>query len=220
MIFVVRRLANALEGYYHKRGAITHDILAVIFVLILLSALATEWLGIHAFFGAFFVGAIMPKHNDFVHSLTEKLEDVAVVLLLPIFFAFVGLRTSIGLVNGAEMWFFCILIILTAIAGKFGGSAVAAHFSGLPPRESISLGILMNTRGLMELLILNIGLDIGVLSPAMFTMMVLMALITTFMTAPALQWVYFRQPWPEEPAQVIGTDQDTHRSDLIGDFPA
>jgi Kef-type K+ transport system membrane component KefB len=220
MVFVVRRLASALEGYYHKRGAITHDILAIIFVLVLLSALATEWLGIHAFFGAFFIGAIMPKHHDFIRSLTEKLEDVAVVLLLPIFFAFVGLRTSIGLLNGAEMWFYCFLIILTAIAGKFGGSSVAAHLSGLPPRESISLGILMNTRGLMELLILNIGLDIGVLSPVMFTMMVLMTLVTTFMTAPALQWVYFRKPWPEEPAQVIGTDQDTHRSDLIGDLPA
>lgn len=220
MVFVVRRLTIILERYYEKREAITHDILAVIFLLILLSALATEWLGIHAFFGAFFIGAIMPKGHAFVRSLTEKLEDVAVVLLLPIFFAFVGLRTSIGLVNGVEMWLFLILIIFTAVVGKFGGSALAAHFSGLPPREAISLGILMNTRGLMELLILNIGLDIGVLSPVLFTMMVIMALVTTFFTAPALQWVYFRRVWPEEPAQVIGTDQDTHRSDLIGDIPA
>jgi Kef-type K+ transport system membrane component KefB len=220
MLFVVRRLASALEGVYNKRGAITQDVLAVIMLLVLLSALATEWLGVHAFFGAFFIGAVMPKHHDFVRALTEKLEDVAVVLFLPIFFAFVGLRTSIGLVNGAEMWFFCTLIILTAIAGKFGGSALAARLTGVPWHEAISLGILMNTRGLMELLILNIGLDIGVSSPALFTMMVLMALFTTFMTAPALQWFYFRRLWPEEPTIVMGTDQDTHRSDLIGDYPA
>jgi Kef-type K+ transport system membrane component KefB len=219
MLFVVRRLAGALEGVYRKRGAITQDVLAVIFLLVLLSALATEWLGIHAFFGAFFIGAVMPKHHDFVRALTEKLEDVAVVLFLPIFFAFVGLRTSIGLVNGAEMWFYCILIILTATVGKFGGSALVSRLSGVPMRESVSLGILMNTRGLMELLILNIGLEIGVLSPALFTMMVLMALVTTFMTAPALQWVYYRKVWPEEPALVTGADQDTHRTDLIGDYP-
>jgi Kef-type K+ transport system membrane component KefB len=182
--------------------------------------LATEWLGIHAFFGAFFIGAVMPKRHDFVRALTEKLEDVAVVLFLPIFFAFVGLRTSIGLVNGVEMWFYCLLIILTAIVGKFGGSAIVARLSGVPAREAVSLGILMNTRGLMELLILNIGLEIGVLSPALFTMMVLMALVTTFMTTPALHWVYFRHLWPDEPAPLMGTDQDTHRTDLIGDYPA
>lgn len=219
MLFVVRRLAKALEGVYHKRGAITQDVLAVIFLLVLLSALATEWLGIHAFFGAFFIGVVMPKHHDFVRALTEKLEDVAVVLFLPIFFAFIGLRTSIGLVNGVEMWFYCLLVILVAIAGKFGGSAIVALLYGVPRREAISLGILMNTRGLMELLILNIGLEIGVLSPALFAMMVLMALVTTFMTAPALHWVYFRHLWPDEPVPLIGTDQDTHRSDLIGDYP-
>jgi Kef-type K+ transport system membrane component KefB len=219
MLFVVRRLAAALEGVYNKRRAITQDVLAVIFLLVLLSALATEWLGIHAFFGAFFIGAVMPKHHDFIRALTEKVEDVAVVLFLPIFFAFVGLRTSIGLVNGVEMWFYCLLIILTAIAGKFGGSAIVARLSGVPAREAVSLGILMNTRGLMELLILNIGLEIGVLSPALFTMMVLMALVTTFMTAPALHWVYYRHFWPEEPALITGTDQDTHRTDLIGDYP-
>lgn len=220
MLFVVRRLVGAFESAYHKRGAITQDVLAIIFLLILLSALATEWLGIHAFFGAFFIGAVMPKQHDFVRALTEKLEDVAVVLFLPIFFAFVGLRTSIGLVNGLEMWFYCFLIILTATLGKFGGSFFAARSTGLPMRESLSLGVLMNTRGLMELLILNIGLEIGVLSPALFTMMVLMALITTFTTAPVLQWIYYRRVWPEEPAQVMGTDQDTHRTDLIGDIPA
>jgi Kef-type K+ transport system membrane component KefB len=132
----------------------------------------------------------MPKQHGFVQVLTEKLEDISVILLLPLFFAFTGLRTTIGLVSGAEMWFYCFLVILVAIIGKFGGSTIAARVSGVPWREAGALGVLMNTRGLMELVVLNIGLDIGVLSPAMFTIMVLMALITTFMTTPLLEWIY------------------------------
>lgn len=112
------------------------------------------------------------------------------VLLLPIFFALTGLRTSITLVKGPTMWFCCALIILVAIAGKLGGSMIAARIAGMPWREGAGLGVLMNTRGLMELVILNIGFDIKVISPAVFSMMVLMALVTTFMTTPLLQWIY------------------------------
>jgi Kef-type K+ transport system membrane component KefB len=146
----------------------------------------------------------MPKHPPFVHALTEKLNDAAVVLLLPIFFAFTGLRTSIGLLNGAQNWFFCLLIIAVAILGKFGGSSIAARLTGLSWREAGALGVLMNTRGLMELVLLNIGLDIGVISPTLFTMLVVMALVTTFMTAPILEWIYFERvvPRPYEPADV------------------
>lgn len=198
MIFVVRPLLGNLETLFKLRNKLSQDIMAIIFLLLLASGLITEWLGIHALFGAFLMGAIMPKHYGFVHTLTEKLEYVAVVLLLPLFFAFTGLRTSIGLVNGAEMWFYCFLIILVAVAGKFGGSTLAARITGLSWREAGALGVLMNTRGLMELVVLNIGLDIGVLSPAMFTMMVLMALVTTFMTAPMLEWIYFSRLVPSE----------------------
>lgn len=198
MIFVVRPLLRNLETLFKLRNRLSQDIMAIIFLLLLASGLITEWLGIHALFGAFLMGAIMPKHYGFVHTLTEKLEYVAVVLLLPLFFAFTGLRTSIGLVNGAEMWFYCFLIILVAVAGKFGGSTLAARITGLSWREAGALGVLMNTRGLMELVVLNIGLDIGVLSPAMFTMMVLMALVTTFMTAPMLEWIYFSRLVPSE----------------------
>jgi Kef-type K+ transport system membrane component KefB len=176
--------------------------MAFIFLLLLLSALVTEWLGIHALFGAFLVGAIMPKGHGFVHALTEKLEQVTIVLLLPLFFAFTGLRTSIGLVSGVQMWLYCALIIVVAIAGKFGGVTLTARVTGMPWREASTVGILMNTRGLMELVVLNIGLDIGVLSPTLFTMMVLMALFTTFMTAPLLQWIYFGQLLPHEPTNM------------------
>jgi Kef-type K+ transport system membrane component KefB len=202
MIFIIRPLLSRLERLYEKRGKLTQDVMAFIFLLVLLSGLVTEWLGIHALFGAFLAGAIMPKHHHFGYALTQKLEDAAVVLLLPLFFAFTGLRTSIGLVSGSEMWFYCGLIVLVAIAGKFGGSALAARVTGTPWREASTLGILMNTRGLMELVVLNIGLDIGVLSPTLFTMMVLMALATTLMTAPLLQWVYFGSLMPEERANT------------------
>lgn len=191
MVFVVRRGLAALERRYaHRGGVVTQDMLAVILLLVLASAWATEWLGIHALFGAFLAGAVMPKGEGFVAALTEKLEDFTVVLFLPLFFAFTGLRTSIGLVSGAEMWGYCALIVAVAVAGKFGGSTVAARLTGMPWRESAALGVLMNTRGLMELVILNVGLDIGVISPALFTMMVLMALVTTFMTTPLLVWIY------------------------------
>ncbi len=196
MLFGVRRMLNRLEAAYERRGAITQDMLALILLLVLASSWITETLGIHALFGAFLAGVIMPKQTGFVHALNEKLNDTAVVLMLPLFFAFTGLRTSIGLVNGVHMWFYTGLIILVAITGKFGGSSIAARLSGMNWREAGALGILMNTRGLMELVLLNIGLDIGVLSPALFTMLVLMALITTFMTAPLLEWIYYARVLP------------------------
>jgi Kef-type K+ transport system membrane component KefB len=158
-------------------------------VLVLASALATEWLGIHLVFGAFLMGAIMPKHDGFVQTLKRKIDSLAVVVLLPLFFAYSGLRTNIGTVRGS-LWLYALLAIGVAIAGKFGGSMVAARLAGIPAREAASLGILMNTRGLMELVALNIGLDIGVISQTMFTIMVLMALVTTLMTSPLLERAY------------------------------
>jgi Kef-type K+ transport system membrane component KefB/nucleotide-binding universal stress UspA family protein len=190
MVLVVRRALGWLESFYHSRGRLTQDMVAAVLLLVLASAWTTEWLGIHALFGAFALGAVMPKDPGFVHDLSEKLEDITVVFLLPLFFAFTGLRTSIGLVSGTEMWMYAGLCLLVATAGKFGGSTIAARLTALSWREAGALGILMNTRGLMELVILTIGLELGVISPALFTMMVLMALTTTAMTTPILEWLY------------------------------
>jgi Kef-type K+ transport system membrane component KefB len=134
------------------------------------------------------MGAIMPKGQKFVQYVLDRFETVTVTLLLPLFFAFTGLRTNIGLVKGGEMWMYCGLIVLVATVGKLGGSTLASWLTGMPVREAAGLGTLMNTRGLMELVILDIGLDIKVISPALFSMMVIMALITTFMATPLLSW--------------------------------
>lgn len=186
MIYGVRHLLKGFERIYEKKGQLSENQIALMLLLVLVSALLTEYLGIHLLFGAFLMGAIMPKDHKFTRYVLDRFETITITLLLPLFFAFTGLRTNIGLVQGGQMWFYCALIVLVATVGKFGGSTLAAWLSGMPPRQSSGLGILMNTRGLMELVILNIGLDIGVISPALFSMMVIMALVTTFMTTPIL----------------------------------
>ncbi|HEV2175794.1 MAG TPA: cation:proton antiporter [Terriglobia bacterium] len=190
MLYGVRPLLRGLGKSCREQGYLSENKLALIVMVALASAVITERLGIHLLFGSFLAGVIMPKGKKFVRYLLDKFEATTVVVLLPLFFAFTGLRTSIRLIHGSRMWVFCLAIILVAIVGKLGGSMIAARFAGGGWRESAGLGILMNTRGLMELVILNIGLDIGVISPALFSMMVLMALVTTFMTTPLLEWVY------------------------------
>jgi Kef-type K+ transport system membrane component KefB len=189
MIYGVRRMLRGFEKSYKEHGALSENMMALMLLLVLISALCTEALGIHLLFGAFLMGAIMPKNHRFVRYVLDRFETITVTMLLPLFFAFTGLRTNIGLVKGQQMWMYCGLIILVATVGKLGGSTLASWLSGMPLRESAGLGTLMNTRGLMELVILNIGLDIGVISPALFSMMVIMALVTTFMTTPVLHWV-------------------------------
>jgi Kef-type K+ transport system membrane component KefB len=185
MFLVVRPLLAKLSDRLDADGQpITSPILTLGFVGVLLSSAATEFLGIHALFGAFFFGVFIPCHGRFAHALRERIEDLVGIVFLPAFFAFTGLRTQIGLVDTWVDWAFCGLIIATATLGKFGGSYIAARFSGLPPRESSALGVLMNTRGLIELIALNIGLDLGILSPQLFAMLVIMALVTTLMTSP------------------------------------
>ena len=190
MFLLVRPFLRRLELVFERRGSLSQNLLAVILILVLASSFVTQWIGIHALFGAFLMGTIMPKGTAFVQTLTEKLEDYTVVFLLPIFFAYTGLRTQIGLLDHASLWFYTGLIILAASAGKFGGSAVAARACGLSWREASAIGILMNTRGLMELVILNIGRDLGVITEAVFAMMVIMAIVTTALTTPMLQWFY------------------------------
>jgi Kef-type K+ transport system membrane component KefB len=182
-----RRWLHAFERHYLSHGGFTENSLALIILFILASALATEQLGVHLLFGAFLAGTVMPKQGAFIQDLKGKFESITVVLLLPLYFAFTGLRTSIGLMKGAQMWTYCAAIIFVAVLGKLGGTIAAGRAVGMGWRDSAALGALMNTRGLMELVILNIGLDIGVISPPLFSMMVLMALVTTFMTTPLLR---------------------------------
>jgi Kef-type K+ transport system membrane component KefB/nucleotide-binding universal stress UspA family protein len=190
MLFLVRPMLVRVAARIADREGMSQNIVALILLLMFLSSWATDLIGIHALFGAFLFGAILPKTSGFARVLAEKIEDLVLVVLLPLFFAFSGLRTEIGLLDTAETWLVCGVIIAVACAGKFGGSMLAARFTGLSWRESGALGVLMNTRGLMELIVLNIGLDLGVISPTIFSMMVLMALFTTFMTTPLLQWIY------------------------------
>jgi len=189
MIFAVQPLLRGFEAVYRARGAISKSLLALMLLLVLASAMCTKLLGIHLVFGAFLMGAIMPKEERFVRYLLDRFEFVTVALMLPLFFAFTGLRTSISLLKGPEMWFYCVLIVAIATAGKLGGSMLASALMGMPLREAAGLGALMNTRGLMGLIILNVGLDIRVISPPLFAMMVIMALVTTFMTTPVLELV-------------------------------
>jgi Kef-type K+ transport system membrane component KefB len=186
MLLVARpRVIRAVRAQELQK-TVSQSAIAVVVVGLLLSTLATEAAGVHAIFGAFLLGAIIPHDSRLALNLTHKLEDIVVVLFLPAFFAFTGMRTQIGLVNGASQWLLCGVILATASIGKFGGSFVAARITGFSGRDAAALGILMNTRGLMELIVLNIGLDLGILSPTLFAMLVLMAVITTFATTPIL----------------------------------
>lgn len=189
MIKVVRPFLNRIGDLHASRERLSKPVVAIFFLTLILSAYATEVIGIHALFGAFMAGAIMPENERFRSVFIEKVEDVALVLLLPLFFVFTGLRTQIGLLNDPYLWGVTALIIIVAVIGKFVGSALAAKYVGQSWRDSLAIGALMNTRGLMELVVLNIGYDLGVLSDEIFAMMVIMALVTTFMTGPALDLI-------------------------------
>src|SRR6185436_5570188 len=182
MLLIVRPLAVRFLG--HNSQAPQRRMAVWVLVALLFSAMTAEWIGIHAIFGAFLLGAIIPHDCDVAIDFQHELEDIVKILLLPAFFADTGMRTEIGLVSGWQAWGFTALIILVATLGKFGGSFAAARLTGLDWNTSAALGILMNTRGLMELIVLNIGLELGVISPALFAMMVIMALTTTMATSP------------------------------------
>jgi len=174
------------------RGALTRGSMAVTLIVLLGSALITETIGIHALFGAFLAGTIMPPSEELRRQLRERIESLSSVFLLPIFFVYTGLRTEIGLLDDAVSWATCIAIILTAITGKLVGSMLAARWSGSTWHDAFVLGALMNTRGLMELVALNVGYDLGILSPRMFTMLVVMAIVTTAMTGPLIDLASIR----------------------------
>lgn len=189
MLWVVKPFLKRIGDLYSHKESITKPVIAIFFLTLLLSSYTTEVIGIHALFGAFMAGAIMPENMRFRSIFIEKVEDVSQVMLLPLFFVFTGLRTQIGLLDDPYLWKVCGLIIAVAVVGKFVGSALTARFVGQNWRDSLTIGALMNTRGLMELIVLNIGYDLGVLSTEIFSMMVIMALATTFMTGPALDLI-------------------------------
>ena len=209
MLFVVRPLLKRLGTIYNKKEVVSKPMMAIVFLTLILSSYATEVIGIHALFGAFMAGVVMPQGMSFRKIVTEKLEDVSLVLLLPLFFVFTGLRTHIGLLSQGNLWVTCGWIILIAVAGKFGGSTLAAKAVGQSWKDSLSIGALMNTRGLMELVVLNIGYDLGILSPEVFTMMVIMALVTTFMTSPLLTLINWLFPEKKPAVQPTHLESQT-----------
>lgn len=191
MIKLVKPFLTRIAESQKGKGFINKALVAVFFLILIISSYATEVIGIHALFGAFMAGAIMPENVKFRNLFIEKIEDVALVLLLPLFFVFTGLRTQIGLLNEGYLWLITALIILTAVTGKFIGSALTAKFLKISWKDSLTIGALMNTRGLTELIVLNIGYDLGVLGPQLFAMLVIMALFTTFMTGPSLDLINY-----------------------------
>jgi Kef-type K+ transport system membrane component KefB len=186
MLFVVRPRLERWLGAGGPDAEPGPGVMATALIFMTISALATELLGIHALFGAFLAGVVMPQHRGFRESLTLQLENFSSVFLLPLFFAFNGLRTHLGLLNDLSSWLVCAGIIGVAVIGKLGGSMLAGRFTGMAWNESFALGALMNTRGLVELIALNIGYDLGILPPQIFAMMVLMAIGTTLMAGPLL----------------------------------
>jgi K+:H+ antiporter len=194
VLVIVRPAVRGLIRRHERPGASAQASLGVLVLAMLMSALTTEWIGIHALFGAFLLGAVVPHDSQLVRELGKRLQDLVVVLFLPAFFAFTGLRTQLQLVEGAEQWAICLAITLVACLGKFGGTLAAARFCGLGWHQSVALGALMNTRGLMELIVLSVGLDQGVISPQLFSMMVVMAVVTTLAGAPILDVLNRKRP--------------------------
>lgn len=218
MVFVIRPFLQKIGDKYANREKLNKPVISVFFITLLLSAYVAELIGIHALFGAFMAGIIMPANPSFRNVFIEKTEDIAIVLLLPLFFVFTGLRTQISLLNDASLIKTCAAIILIAVGGKFFGSALSARFVGQSWRNSLIVGALMNTRGLMELVVLNIGYDLGVLTPQVFAMMVIMALVTTFMTGPSLDLINHIFDRKEKRSQVLPVADESSKFKILIPF--
>lgn len=189
MFFVVRPFVKHVGEIYQNEELMNKSIFGFFIMILIISAYTTQLLGIHALFGSFVAGLIMPSSTKFRKLMIDKVEDISISLLLPLFFVYTGLKTEIGLVNTPSLWVLCFVFIIVAILGKLIGSMLAAKAVGESWKDSLSIGVLMNTRGLMELIVLNIGLEMGILTPVIFTMLVIMALVTTFMTTPLLYFI-------------------------------
>ena len=210
MLLVIRPFLKRVGNIYSNSEVLNKSVVAFLLLILIVSAWLTQIIGIHALFGAFLAGVVMPQLPNFRKLIIDKIEDVSVTLLLPLFFVFTGLRTEIGLLNTPYLWSICGLFILVAITGKFVGGAFSARILGETWKDSLSIGVLMNTRGLMELIVLNIGYEMGILPPPIFVMLVIMALVTTFMTTPALSIINHLFP-----AKDIEEEYISHQSQGI-----
>lgn len=189
MLIPVKKILDRIQAAYEKGKIAYNGLMAIMYSVMLLSAWCTEVIGIHALFGAFLAGIIIPKKDDLHKKIIDRISDVSMVMLLPLFFVYTGLRTNAGILSSPALWVSFLLILTCAVAGKFGGSTLTAKVLGQSWKDSLSIGALMNTRGLMELIVLNIGYDMHIISADIFSMMVLMALLTTMMTNPVLNWI-------------------------------
>ena len=191
MFFIVRPFLRMVGHIYHNKEVVDKTLVALMFLILIISSYVSEILGLHALFGAFMAGVVMPANLKFRKIMTEKVEDVSLSLFLPLFFVSTGLRTEIGLLNTPELWILCVIFIVVAVIGKFGGALISARFVGENWKDSLYIGALMNTRGLMELIVLTIGYEMKILPPSIFVILVLMTLVTTFMTTPLVSFINF-----------------------------
>ncbi len=216
MFLIMRPFFNIIGNIYHNKEVVNKTIVAFMLFFLIASAYVTELLGIHALFGAFLAGVVMPNNVKFRKILTEKVEDVALCLFLPLFFVSTGLKTQIGLISTWEEWMVCLVFIAVAIIGKVLGSTVAARFTGENWHNSWTIGALMNTRGLMELIVLTIGYEMKILPPSVFVMLVLMTLVTTFMTTPLMSFIDFC--FRKKEAKKIETKQKSNALRILLSF--
>lgn len=206
MLSGCRWLLQALSAHYDRSSKVSQLLLAGIYMAVVTSALITEAIGIHYIFGAFLMGAAMPKNPGLVREIAQKTEDFVLIFLLPVFFVYSGLKTKIGLIDTPYLWLVCAVILAVAIVGKYLGVYLTTRYFGMDKRESAVMGWLMNTRGLTELIVLNIGLQMGVINDLLFAMLVIMALTTTFMTSPLIEWIYpkrLMRQHAETPSQPV-----------------
>ena len=203
MVLVVRPALARAAIAYDEAGRLPGTWLTIIFTGVLLSSVITQQIGVAIIIGAFVMGLVMPRHAGLSHEVTERVEDFVLTLLLPLFFAYTGLRTDIGQLGRSQLILITLGLVAVAIAGKFGGSVIAARTMKLPWRESAAIGALMNTRGLTELIVLNLALDKGVITPALFTSLVVMALVTTFMTGPLMRLIDPRNTFGAPPEDEL-----------------
>jgi Kef-type K+ transport system membrane component KefB len=189
MVWIVRPLLKkwTAQEMRNHHGKLSLGGLAIVLLLMLFAAVATNLIGIFSIFGAFIFGAILYDQHEFRAAVQERLRDFVTVFFLPIFFTYTGLRTDIGTMQGGALWIMCGLVLLAAFVGKFGGCSLAARFNGIPWRESCIIGVMMNTRALMELIVINIGYELGVIPKTVFFMLVVMAVASTYITAPMLR---------------------------------
>ena len=216
MAFIARPLLARVSTAFDEAGRVPGGWVAAIFAGVLLSAFVTEMIGIAVIFGAFIMGMIMPRNAGLTEDVTRRMEDFTVILLLPLFFAYTGLRTNIGLLDRPELWLMCLVLITVAITGKMLGAFIAARLTGFKTRAAAVIGTLMNTRGLTELIVLNLALEKGVISDALFAMLVIMALVTTFMAGPLLRLLDPRN----ELGAPLEEEFEVAREKSLAEFPA